>query len=181
MAQFPRSPVSFPTMKYPTKFPLVIAAVLAAGSVVAFADEKSANVAVSFHEADKFTDARSHFGGDTDEGYLKMLSTHLQKDANRRLAPGQKLEVTITDIDLAGDYVPSDARSQDVRIIREIYIPRIKLSFRLLDADGKVINEGERRLSNMNFMNDLRLVGRNDPLFYDKNLLSDWVDKEFKS
>jgi hypothetical protein len=168
-------------MKTLSKLSLVIAAALAAGSVVASADEKSSNVTVAFHEADKFTDVRSHFGGDTDEGYLKMLSQHLQRSADKRLAPGHKLEVTFTDIDLAGDYLPSAAQNQDIRVIREIYIPRMKLSFRLLDENGKVINEGERRLSNMDFMNDLRLIGRNDPLFYDKNLLDDWINKEFKS
>jgi len=168
-------------MKTIPKLLLVIAAALAAGSVVASADEKSSNVTVTFHEADKFTDVRSHFGGRTDEGYLEMLSKHLQEVAEKRLAPGQKLEVTITDIDLAGDYLPTGARSQDVRIIREIYIPRVRLSFKLLDETGKVINEGERRLANLDFMNDIRLAGRSDPLFYDKNLLSDWINKEFKS
>jgi hypothetical protein len=33
----------------------------------------------------------------------------------------------------------------------------------------------------MNFMSNISIVGRNDPLFYDKALLSDWISKEFKS
>jgi hypothetical protein len=33
----------------------------------------------------------------------------------------------------------------------------------------------------MNFMNNLGLIGRNDPLFYDKALLSDWLEKELKN
>ncbi len=167
-------------MKTQAKLSLIAAAVLAAGVLTSAADQQS-NVAVSFHESDKFTDARAHFGGGTDKGYLKMLSSHIEKEAGRRLAPGQKLEVIVSDVDLAGDYLPSGSTSQDVRVIREIYIPRIRLSFKLLDEHGKVINEGERRLSDMDFMNDLRLAGRNDPLFYDKNLLSDWINKEFKS
>jgi len=168
-------------MKSLTKFPLAIAAVFAASFLVASADDKSAKVTVSFQESDKFTDVRAHFGGSTDEGYLKVLSSHLEKEAGRRLAAGQKLEVTITDVDLAGDYVPSASTSQDIRVIREIYIPRVKLSFKLLDAAGNVVKEGQRNLSDMDFMNNIGLVGRNDPLFYDKNLLNDWVRKEFKS
>lgn len=181
MAQFTPSAVSFATMNTLLKTSLLFAAVVTAGSVFAAAEEKPSPVTVAFHEADKFTDARSSFGGGTDEHYLAILRTHLQETAAKRLAPGQKLEVTFTDVDLAGDFVPSGAGSQDVRIIREIYIPRLKLSFKLLDQDGKVINEGERRLSDLNFMNSPSIIGRNEPLFYDKNLLTDWIRKEFKS
>lgn len=182
MAQVPLIPVYTPTMKTPTKSSFLIAAVLAASAVMASADEKSGNVTVSFHEPDKFTDARSTWGGSTDEHYLKMLTDHLKKTADRRLRPGLKLEVTFTDIDLAGDFQPtSSSSSQDVRVIREIYIPRMRISFRLLDEEGKVVNEGERRLSDLNFMNNINPIGRNEPLFYDKTLLSDWINKEFKS
>lgn len=169
------------TMKTLFKPSLLIATALAVGVVTAAADQPAGSVTVSFHEADKFTDARSSFGGDTDEHYLELLSKHLQKVADKQLPPGLKLEVTFTDIDLAGDFQPTASSTQDVRIIREIYIPRMKLSFRLLDEEGKVIQEGERRLSDLDFMMNINPIGRSEPLFYDKTLLSDWVKKEFKS
>lgn len=160
---------------------LLLAAALLAGPALTAADTPSSPVTVSFHESDKFTDARSHWGGDTDQGYLDILSSHLQKTASRFLAAGQKLEVTFTDIDLAGDFIPGNVKNQDIRVIKDIYIPRQKLTFRLLGADGQVVKEGERRLSDLNFMNNLGLIGRNDPLFYDKALLTDWLEKEFKN
>lgn len=166
-----------------TPYPhLLLAAVLITGSAFAGdSDSKASNVTVTFQESDKFTDARSSFGSETDEGYLKMLSEHVQKTATKRLAAGQKLEVTFTDIDLAGDFIPGNVRTQDVRIIKEIYIPRMKLTFKLIDADGKVVKEGERKLSDMNFMMNANVIGRNETLFYDKTLLSDWINKEFRS
>jgi hypothetical protein len=166
-----------------TSYPrLLLVAALAAGSVYAAdADPKASNVTVAYHESDKFTDASSSFGRDPDKGYLEMLTQHVQKTAGRRLAAGQKLEVTITDLDLAGDFIPGRASTQDIRIIKEIYIPRVKLTFKLLDAEGKVVKEGERKLSDMNFMMNISLIGRNEPLFYDKALLTDWIEKEFKS
>lgn len=166
-----------------TKFSpsLLLAAALAAGSVLTAAESKSDEVTVSFHEPKKFTDVRSHFGGDTDQYYLDTLATHLKRTVSKRLAPGMKLEVTFTDIDLAGDFVPGDVRSQDIRVIKEIYIPRQKLVFKLIDADGQVVAEGERRLSDLNFMNNASIIGRNEPLFHDKALLSDWISREFKS
>lgn len=160
---------------------LLLAAALAAGSMLNAAESKSDDVSVAFHEPKKFTDARSHFGGDTDDHYLDTLATHLKRIAPKHLAPGMKLEVTFTDIDLAGDFVPGSIRHQDVRIIKDIYIPRQKLMFKVIDANGQVVAEGERRLSDLNFMNNTSIIGRNEPLFHDKALLSDWIAKEFKS
>jgi hypothetical protein len=60
-------------------------------------------------------------------------------------------------------------------------MPRMSLSFQITDADGNVIKEGARRLTDLNFMNNLGLIGRNQPLYYDKALLDDWVQKELKS
>lgn len=168
-------------MKNPIRSLLLTAAAMTAGSALAAAEPASASVSVSFHESEKFTDARSHFGGGTDEHYLKIITKHVEKLAERHLAPGQRLEVTFTDIDLAGDFVPGNPNTQDVRIIREIFIPRQKLSFRVLDAEGRVLKEGERRLSDLNFMNNPTIISRNEPLFYDKELLSDWMSREFKS
>jgi hypothetical protein len=161
----------------------LLAAALAVSATAAFAaDAKPSNVSVTFHEPEKFTDVRSAFGSDTDEYYLDVLKTHLQEKAGKQLAAGQKLEITVNDVDLAGDFIPGRDPSMDrVRIVKDIFIPRIKLSFKLIGADGKVLKEGDRMLSDMNFMSNISIVGRNDPLFYDKALLSDWISKEFKS
>jgi hypothetical protein len=160
---------------------LLIAALIAGSVYAADADKSASNVTVTFNESEKFTDARSSFGGSTDEGYLAELSKHLQRTAAKHLAAGQKLEITINDIDLAGDFLPGRPNTQDVRVIKEIYIPRVKLSFKLIDADGKVIKEGDRKLSDLNFMMNANIIGRNESLFHDKALLSDWINKEFRS
>lgn len=168
-------------MKAKLTLSLIAALSLVVGTVMHAADKPSDSVTVSFHEAEKFTDARSHFGGGPDQGYLDTLASHLKKTAAKRLAPGQRLEVTFTDIDLAGDFLPSATRSQDIRVIKDIYIPRQRLTFKLLSPTGEVLAQGERRLSDLNFMNNAGIVGRNDPLFHDKALITDWVAKEFKS
>ncbi len=160
---------------------LLFIAAFAAGSVPA-ADKagKPSKVTVTFHESDKFTDARSTMGGSTDQYYLDELGSHLQKIAAKYVAPGEKLEVTFTDVDLAGDFEPGRADMQSVRIVKDIYLPRLTLNFRLIDADGKVLKEGERKLTDMNFLSNISIIDRNQPLFYDKPLLKNWVEKEFK-
>lgn len=167
-------------MKNPYHLALFTAA-LTAGCLLQAADAADSAITVNFHESDKFTDARAHFGGDTDQGYLDALARHVRKEAANRLAPGQRLEVTFTDIDLAGEFIPTDPNQMDIRIVKEIYMPRQTLNFRLVGEDGQVIKEGERRLTDMNFMNNNRIIGRNEPLFYDKSLLEDWLRKELKS
>jgi len=43
-----------------------------------------------------------------------------------------------------------------------------------------VMKEGERKLSDMIYQQSMQIVGRNEALFYDKQLLKEWVRKEFK-
>lgn len=164
---------------------LLLAAALIAGGCqsaqTSSTPTKSDNVAVNFHEADKFTDVRESFGASSSQHYLDLLSQHLQRKASALLPPGQKLTVTFTDIDLAGDFLPMKASMQDIRVIKDIYIPHMALSFQITNDDGKVIKEGSRRLTDLNFMNNLGLIGRNEPLYYDKALLDDWVNKELRS
>lgn len=162
--------------------------ILAAGLIVAGCQSTSytpppttvGNVTVTFLESDKFTDVREDFGGGTDQYYLDQLKAHLQTVAAPHLKDGQKLFVNFMDIDLAGDFLPTRPGLNNVRIIKEIYMPRMKLTFKLTDADNKTIMEGERTLTDMNFMMNISIVERDQPLFYDKALLKSWVEKEFK-
>ena len=53
----------------------------------------------------------------------------------------------MTDVDVAGEFEPWRGPQFDrVRIMREIYPPRIDLEFRLTDYRGAVVREGRRRL-----------------------------------
>ena len=61
---------------------------------------------------------------------------------------------------------------------RVIYPPRIVLEFRLIDDNGRVIKEGKRELTDVDYQRrDSRL--REDYLRYEKDLLRDWLRAEF--
>lgn len=139
-----------------------------------------ANITATFQDPDRFTDARSDFGGGTDNGYLDILSDHLKRTAGAVVKSDQKLEVTFTDIDLAGDFQPTRVQLNDVRIIKDIYRPRMTLHFKLTGADGKVLKEGDRTLADSYFMTNISIIDRDEPLFYDKEMLANWVRDEFK-
>ena len=96
-----------------------------------------------------------------------------------RIADGEQLDITVTDIDLAGDYEPWRNLNQDVRIVRDIYPPRMRLYFTLRDSQGNVVSEGERRLSDLGFLQGSGLLDT-DPLRYEKRMIDSWTRREFQ-
>ena len=136
---------------------------------------------VSFFEPEKFADVKDSYSG-TDRGRDAILSdikNYIVQRAAVYVPDGQKLAVTITDIDLAGDFEPgAGPQWEDVRLVKEIYPPRINLTFKLTDANGNVLKTGTRRLQDLSFLMKLS-VNNGDPLRYEKNLLDDWFRSDF--
>ena len=113
------------------------------------------------------------------ERSVRTLSEWLQKRIERQLPEGQQMKVVLADVDLAGDYIPGRGPSMDtVRVIKDLYPPRITLSWQRLDADGDVLDEGDEVLVDMAFMSG----GANmtDPLRFEKRLLSQWLRERLK-
>ena len=103
----------------------------------------------------------------------------MQETASPLIAGDERLAITVTDVDLAGENLFT--QPDQIRIMRDIYAPRVKLKFRLLAADGKVLKEGERFLTDPFYLYNIRLPASQDPLYYDKALLKDWVRHEFRA
>lgn len=137
---------------------------------------------VVFFEPEKFTDIREGSLTRPDPAKSEVLGelrTHLVKEANRLLAQGQVLTIKVLDIDLAGEFEPWRVPQwTDVRVVKDLYMPRIKLAFKLVGADGRVIKEGERDLRDLAFMMKLS-INRDDPRRYEKELLDDWLRQDF--
>lgn len=145
------------------------------------ADKAAAPVQVSYTDADKYTDFKSdRFDSESGRADLEeQFTAHLNKLGAELLAPGQRLEVKFTNIDLAGAYEPwRGPQFDDVRIMKDIYPPRMSLEFRLLDAGGKLISEGKRELSDLSYLMQT-LLPTSDGLRFDKKLLTDWMRNEF--
>jgi hypothetical protein len=138
---------------------------------------------VVFVAPEKFTDVRDSYTG-TDSGrdaILDQLREYIEERADKLIPPGDHLLVSITDVDLAGDFEPWRGPNwADVRIVKDIYPPRINLSFRVTDAAGRVIKEGVRNLSDTAFLMNMTVQFRDDPLRHEKTLLDDWMQREFR-
>lgn len=156
---------------------------VAAGVAVASASDKPASaIEVSFVASEKFTDVKDdHMDSDRGrEAVLEQLKEHLVTHGAKYLAKGQRLQITVTDVDLAGDFEPwRGINFHDIRIVKDIYPPRVNLEFRLIDAEGKVVSEGKRQLRNLSYLMTM-VMPTSDPLRYDKEMLNDWLRQEFK-
>ena len=150
---------------------------LAALSLPTLAEGK---VQVEFQQPEKFTDINERqFKSAPDKNQnLKTLKTWLEKHAGAQLADGQQLQLSFQDIDLAGAFEPwQGPQFQDIRFLKDIYPPRVKFHFKLSQADGSVISEGDRELRDLGYL--LNVGTRSDPLEHDKRLLETWLRKEF--
>jgi hypothetical protein len=136
---------------------------------------------VVFFEPEKFTDVRDSYMGDsTRTTYLDQIRDYVLEQAKYYVPEGHKLTVTFTDIDMAGDFEPwHGPRWTDVRIVKDIYPPRINLTFRLEDAAGRVVKEGKRELRDLGFLMKITMTFRDDPVRHEKGLLADWIQAEF--
>jgi hypothetical protein len=160
--------------------PLLLLALLAAAALPA-APEPAPRVSVTFRAPAEFADAAERFPGDPrDTAHLDRLRAHLVRAAEPRLPAGHRLEILFTAVDLAGEFEPwRGPQWGDVRIVRDIYPPRLGLEFRLLDPAGRLVRSGSRALSDLAFL--LKITGgfRDDPLRHEKALLDDWLRAEF--
>jgi hypothetical protein len=118
--------------------------------------------------------AKKHFR----ERTFNEFEKHFAKLAES-LPEDQLLKIEVTDVDLAGD--TNAAGINRVRIIKELYIPRMEFSYQLLDANSKVVLADEVKLKDMNFMSNSQLKYRNKALGYEKKMLDDWFETTFES
>ena len=166
-------------MKSSPLFRLLCLVCVALASATAWAATLPDNVSVRYKDPRHFTEARRSFGlhlARTD-AYLEPLRIYIAQRASRVLAPGQRLEIEVTDVDRAGEYEPWRGPDfDDVRIIKDVYPPRIDLDFTLYGADGKVLRQGSRKLRDAAFLSRSSPVDQ-DSLRYEKSLIDLWLRK----
>ncbi|MCY1285948.1 hypothetical protein D9M68_197070 [compost metagenome] len=164
----------------PTLTALAVAAVLAGVSLEIAAQPA---VEVNFAQPEKYRDASLRgygYGYGADEFVLKEIRATFEKLGERYLSPGQTLHITVQDIDLAGRYEPWHTYAYDVRFMRDVTWPSMKLSYQL-SQDGKPLaSEDDVRVNDMFYLQRPgRSVHSSDRLYAEKAMLNDWFRERF--
>lgn len=136
-------------------------------------------VTVEFPGAERYTDVRDRWVRTAPERNLnlKALRRHLEKAAARRLPPGETLTIRFTDIDLAGDYnTPLTGPGQDIRVITDLYPPRLAFDWERRSSDGAVIASGSESLRDFGFLSH-GAQRRSERLAFERRLLDGWLQK----
>ena len=139
-------------------------------------------VEVNFVHPEKFTDVKDSYVSEDNvrDELLNELKQHIQSHIKDYLPAGWHLVVNVTNVDMAGEFEPwRGPEFDDIRIVKDVYPPRINLNFKLTDAAGKVVKQGERHLTNLSFLDEINVYPPEDHLRYEKALLDSWFRNEF--
>jgi hypothetical protein len=156
-------------------------AAVSAGLAASPAANPDNRTEVIFSHPEKFTDVKNSYAeNDKDrDAILGQLKDYLVQRSKIYIPEGQRLTITVTDVDMAGDFEPwRGPQMADVRIIKDIYPPKVDLEFKLTGADGNVVKEGKRQLRDLAFMMKAT-TAPNDNLRFEKALLDDWLRADF--
>lgn len=141
---------------------------------------QAATVEVVWTEPDNYRDI--YPGEESRKRFRERTFASFDKHFNKlaeKLPADQILKINMLDVDLAGDTHIGGIKR--IRIIKDLYFPRLKFSYQLFDAKNKELNSGEINLKDMSFMSGVRLRYRNESLGYEKNMLDEWFDETFLS
>lgn len=143
--------------------------------LIATTSSANAETVVSFIHPERFADASLNGGHglESEQPALTGIARYLEGLGGRYLGSHQSLVIEVTNVDLAGQFEPWRTLAYAVRVMRDIYPPRIALRYKLTE-DGQVMAEGEAKIVDINYLANpsVRLV--QDPLRYEKAMLSDW-------
>jgi len=156
--------------------------VLCGLAALAFSSVHAAEVKVQWQDPEKFTDIRP--ANDSRKSYRERVIRKFDEffqQMGMKLPEGYNLDVTVTDIDLAGDvdYFISGAGNA-LRVVKDIYSPAMKFSYVLRDNHGEQVMQADEKLRDMGFMQSIRSAHNSDEFRYEKQMLEDWFERELK-
>lgn len=144
-----------------------------------------AKVEIEWDKPEKFRDvrpsnqSRKRFRESTFEDINKYMN-----ELSLVLPNNQKLLMKVSDLDLAGQVWPASHLGlgyggSDVRIVKNIDIPRINFSYKLLNESGEVVQQAEVNLKDMSFLDRSHHLFKSESLRYEKSMLQRWFKQEF--
>ncbi len=150
----------------------IITAVTAVGTACA------GQAKVTWQEPDNYTDIRE--GSDLRDSFRQVLFSDFEllfADLAKQLPDGCILDVTVTDVDLAGEVNGMHfGLWRDIRVIKALYWPRMSFDYKLTDGTGQMLVSGHEDIKDMAFF-DRGVQLRLTRLSFEERMLRDWFKK----
>jgi hypothetical protein len=105
-------------------------------------------VTVAWENPDSYVDVRAAYGtqGQFEKRLFAALGAFIEKEAAKILVPGQKLMVTVHNLDMAGFIEMNTLRMGEwLRVVRDPDHVMIEIEHQLVDESGEVISELRKR------------------------------------
>lgn len=126
----------------------------------------------NYHDIQSSNELQSRF----ENRFFETITKNINKQAEKTLKPNQKLEMQVSNVDLAGDVRPTfGATTGDLRIVKEVYPPRITFTYQILE-DDKVIITGDEKLTDMSFLSRISRINER-PFEAETTMLNDWLKR----
>lgn len=151
------------------------------GSFIFSANAFAASSEVEWVKPENFSDIRP--ANESRSRYHKRVFKHLEEhfaELAEKLPADQTLKIQVNNLDLAGDvrYMVGPNNST-VRVIQDIYFPKIRFNYQLVDKIDVQITSGEADIKDMSFNTGIRNNMTSDSFYYEKEMISDWFKKTF--
>jgi hypothetical protein len=153
---------------------------LMAAAMVFSASALAGEALVQWNNPEKYTDIRS--GDQSAEGMRKSIAKSLGGEFSglaSQLPPGYRLSITVTDLDLAGEVDPVELRQMhQIRVLKDIYFPRMVFDYRLTDPAGDVLLEQSGVvLNDMQYMSSMRTTRSGESFHSERKMIRDWFNE----
>lgn len=143
---------------------------------------QAALVEIEWQAPDSYRDIRAGNEGqkDFEERVTRALAAAFEDAAADHLPEDQTLQLTITDVDLAGDveYFFLDFPA-GIRVMRDVYFPSISFEWELHSADGAMLDSGSENIKDMGYRFSGVTFLNNPPFNYERRLIHDWISDTF--
>ncbi|UCX03486.1 DUF3016 domain-containing protein [Shewanella glacialimarina] len=135
-------------------------------------------VKVEWLEPDNYNDikASNELQSRFENRFFETMTKNINKQAEKTLKPNQKLEMQVSNVDLAGDMRPTfGATTGDLRVVKELYPPKMTFTYQILE-DNKVIISGDEKLTDMSFLSRISRINER-PFSAETTMLNDWLKR----
>ncbi len=163
---------------------LAVGLALVVSSAPVAAPAPHQRVTIDWKETHRYTDVMAVRESQQrfEKRLFKQLTDHLEALARKQLKRGHRLQITVHDIDLAGEFrMNALGPGDNGRVVKPNWPAAIDLEHRLIDPSGKPVHQGREILRGRFHHHSGPSTLRRRNFHYEKVLLEEWFSSLIKS